>query len=101
MLYIWELINKFDLKQTTRVLHTGAQRFLRNPAPWTMYLTQLLNWKKNYGKQHATQLLLKKWRSATAKSENTENVKLHESEIVLLLQKIQSPARGMQNQDSR
>ncbi len=34
MLYIWELSNKFDLNHTTRVLHTGAQRFLRNPAPW-------------------------------------------------------------------
>jgi hypothetical protein len=31
MLHICILSNKFDVKQTIRVLHTGGQRFKRTP----------------------------------------------------------------------
>jgi hypothetical protein len=44
MLHICIFSNKLDLNQTTRVSHTGAQRFLRNPTPYTMYLTQIENY---------------------------------------------------------
>jgi hypothetical protein len=36
MLYIFLFSNKFDLNQVTSVSHTGAQQFLRNPAPFTI-----------------------------------------------------------------
>jgi hypothetical protein len=44
MLHICIFSNKLDLNQTTHVSHTGAQRILRNPAPYTMYLTQIENY---------------------------------------------------------
>jgi hypothetical protein len=40
-MYICKVSNKLDLNQAKRVSHTGSQRFLRNPAPYTMYLTQI------------------------------------------------------------
>jgi hypothetical protein len=42
-LYICIFSNKFDLIQAIHVSHTGAQQFLRNPTPYTMYLTQIKN----------------------------------------------------------
>jgi hypothetical protein len=42
MLYICKLSNKLDLNQAICVSHTGAQRFTRNPAPYAMYLTQII-----------------------------------------------------------
>jgi hypothetical protein len=41
MLYICIVSNKLDLNQAKHVSHTGAQQFLRNPAPYAMYLTQI------------------------------------------------------------
>ncbi len=37
MLYICIFSNKFDLNQAIHFSDTGAERFLRNPAPYTMY----------------------------------------------------------------
>jgi hypothetical protein len=41
MLYICIISNKLDLNQAKCVSHTCAQQFLRNPAHYAMYLTQI------------------------------------------------------------
>ena len=94
--------NKFDLNWSTTYSHTGAQRFLRNPAPYAMYHTQIKKWHKRT--RYYIPYLLRKRRSVIVKKWNTEkdkNDKLQTPEFVLLLQTVQSPARRMPDPDSR
>ena len=50
MLYICIFSNKFDLKQTIRVLHTGGQRFLRIPLSDQVWQKEVN--KKSHGHTH-------------------------------------------------
>ncbi len=53
MFYICIFSNKFDLKQTIRVLHTGVQQFLRNPTPWPC-ITQINKSEYKVSRTHNT-----------------------------------------------
>jgi hypothetical protein len=52
MLYICIFSNKFDLKQTIHVIHTGGKRFLRTPLH-DQVLQKEVN-KKFHGHTHKT-----------------------------------------------
>ena len=77
--------NKFDLKQTTRVLHTGGQRFWRTPLRNQV-------WQEVNKQYHGLTTLKLQTATTTLPFEKTEECKsttkngeLQEQEFVLLL----------------